>query len=403
MTYPTIRPALTLDFAKTQQLDPRITFSRSSSATYVGYDGLIKTAPDGVARFEYDSDGKCLGLLIEEARTNYMQYSTELDNAYWDLATGISKTANNAVSPDGNTTALLVQEDTSTGEHKWGRTLNVSVSNNCMSIFVKPNGKTKVGLAQGGSIGDLVAFDLTGSGSVLQGAGLIEQYPNGWYRITNVRSGSGNQTTFHLLNDADNAKSYTGDGTSGCWIWGYQKEAGTFPTSIIPTAGSTVTRAADVASITGTNFSSWYNQNQGAVLSTFKSPVPSGTTRYWMLITDGANSLSDGYRFAMSRVMAVTSSGGNAWSSSGDWLSTGYTQNAENRTAFGYDRVNDSNSFINNGAIQETNTSATDVSIAPTTITIGAAATQDNFAGHISRLAFYPERVSDESLEAITA
>ena len=37
-----------------------------------------------------------------------------------------------------------------------------------------------------------------------------------------------------------------------------------FATSYIPTVASTVTRAADQASMTGTNFSSWYNQSQGS-------------------------------------------------------------------------------------------------------------------------------------------
>ena len=55
MTYPTISPSLTLDFAKSKQLDPRIAFTRSSIGTYLDSDGLIKTAPSGVARFEYDS------------------------------------------------------------------------------------------------------------------------------------------------------------------------------------------------------------------------------------------------------------------------------------------------------------------------------------------------------------
>ena len=60
MTYPTIRPELTLDFANSRQLDPRITFSRTSGATYLNPDtGLITLASDHEARFEKE------GLLIE--------------------------------------------------------------------------------------------------------------------------------------------------------------------------------------------------------------------------------------------------------------------------------------------------------------------------------------------------
>jgi hypothetical protein len=45
--------------------------------------------------------------------------------------------------------------------------------------------------------------------------------------------------------------------------WGAQYELGAFATSYIPTAASSVARSADSASMTGTNFSSWYNQPQG--------------------------------------------------------------------------------------------------------------------------------------------
>jgi hypothetical protein len=54
---------------------------------------------------------------------------------------------------------------------------------------------------------------------------------------------------------------YIGDGSA--YLWGAQLEQGSFPTSYIPTQASTRTRAADNASITGKNFSEWYNQDEG--------------------------------------------------------------------------------------------------------------------------------------------
>lgn len=46
-----------------------------------------------------------------------------------------------------------------------------------------------------------------------------------------------------------------------------QLEAGSFATSYIPTTAAQATRAADVAVVTGTNFSSWYNQTEGTLYS----------------------------------------------------------------------------------------------------------------------------------------
>ena len=99
MTYPTITPKLTLDFANSRQLDPRITFSRSSTATYLHPDTrLITTAPSGVARFEKE------GLLIEEARTNLVVYSEDLTQSNW-AKYGVTITSNAVAAPDGLTTA----------------------------------------------------------------------------------------------------------------------------------------------------------------------------------------------------------------------------------------------------------------------------------------------------------
>jgi hypothetical protein len=44
-------------------------------------------------------------------------------------------------------------------------------------------------------------------------------------------------------------------------------EIGSFGTSWIPTTGTAATRTADVVSITGTNFSSWYRQDEGTVFA----------------------------------------------------------------------------------------------------------------------------------------
>ena len=46
-----------------------------------------------------------------------------------------------------------------------------------------------------------------------------------------------------------------------------QLELGTFATSFIPTAGAAVTRNADTAVMTGTNFSDWYNLTEGTFVA----------------------------------------------------------------------------------------------------------------------------------------
>ena len=59
-----------------------ITFTRSTTGTYLGSDGLLKTAAVDEPRLEYDSQGNALGLLVEEAKTNLLSYSQEFDDNY---------------------------------------------------------------------------------------------------------------------------------------------------------------------------------------------------------------------------------------------------------------------------------------------------------------------------------
>ena len=65
--YPTIKSSLNMNFTRSRALDPRVTFTRASVGTYVGRDGLIKTAGNDEPRFDHDPETlESLGLLIEE-------------------------------------------------------------------------------------------------------------------------------------------------------------------------------------------------------------------------------------------------------------------------------------------------------------------------------------------------
>ena len=90
--YPTIRPSLNLDFVNNRYLDPRVSFSRSSTATY--YDG--KTT--------------------HKAEENLLTYSEQFDSAVWaKLNTTI--TANSQVGPFGQSTSDTLTETATTGQH----------------------------------------------------------------------------------------------------------------------------------------------------------------------------------------------------------------------------------------------------------------------------------------------
>ena len=110
MTYPTIMPAITLDFQNSQQLDPRVTFSRSSGGSYINSAGLIASAADHEARFDHDPvTGECLGLLVEESRTNLIEYIEDFAQTYW-TKTSVTLAVAPVLAPDGTNTATQVTD-----------------------------------------------------------------------------------------------------------------------------------------------------------------------------------------------------------------------------------------------------------------------------------------------------
>jgi hypothetical protein len=288
LNYPEIRPTLDLNFARTKTLDPRITFIRSSGGSYVGADGLIKLAGVNEARFDHDpSTGESLGLLIEESRSNLFTWSERFD--IWDKIF-LSVVLNSGSSPDGNFNAIQIIEDTTINAHYLDSTIGTITSGlpytvSCFAKSTNPNRLFSLIFPNSSLFGEVfprASFDLT-SGKIhtitSATSAKIENYGNGWYRcsVTATPSVTGNASIQLRLQTNVTANSmigpYTGDGVSGLYLWGAQLELGSFPTSYIPTVASTRTRAADNASITGKNFSDFYNINEGtAFVDVYNDP-----------------------------------------------------------------------------------------------------------------------------------
>jgi hypothetical protein len=234
---------------------------------YIPTTSTINSAP----RFDHNpTTGESLGLLVEEARTNTLLQSNQFDTS-WTLDTGnptislVSQTA-----PDGGAQSWKLTEGTSTGFQDIFQTgVSNSSGSSVYSVYAKAAERFKLSLRESTSTGATALFDLSaGSVVVVAGGGTpsptatITPVKNGWYRCSVLfnQSTTSNRTfRIFVVEDAETTAngsiaSRTGDGTSGFYIWGAQLEAGSFPTSYIPTTTATVTRAADVASITGSNF-----------------------------------------------------------------------------------------------------------------------------------------------------
>jgi hypothetical protein len=395
--YPTVRPTLNLNFARTKALDRRVTFTRASTGTFVGSNGLIQTAASGAARFDHNgATGESLGLLVEEARTNNVLYSEQFDNAAW-IKVNATVTTNQAIAPDGTLTMDELTDDATSSTHRCVQSFTSLVSNFTISAYVKYKNISWVYLnyftygcafnIQTGVVGTPTANATSPS---------ITPVGNGVYRISvNITNYVGVDGIYLGLSTGDSIMtSYIGTGSSA-FIWGLQAEAGSFPTSYIPTSGATVTRAADVASMTGTNFSSWYNNNQGTYFLnavTLNGSTATNTTQD-NLIDDGYVYIQDYVGASVRRRVIASASGA---------FNFNPAQAPSRRVAVAFD--SSSANVAYNGILQSVDTTVSGLPNTASSLRIGATITSAALVdqGYITRLAYYPVRLPDAQLQALT-
>ena len=255
--------SLDLNFAANKNVGPLVDFTRASSGTYVDSQGVIRTATTNEARFDHNpTTGESLGLLVEEQRTNLLSQSEDFLTTWTPTNTTVS--TNQITAPDGAITADKVVETATTAEHNIRQdTASQSAGTYTLSIFAKAAERNVIQFVSTGVLGGFRAnFDLANGvlGSVdAQLTANIIPFPNGWYRcvVTATSTTAGVlRAQWNIVTSPTSARveSYLGDTSKGLYLWGAQLEAGSFPTSYIPTTTSTVTRSADVASITGSDF-----------------------------------------------------------------------------------------------------------------------------------------------------
>jgi hypothetical protein len=304
--FPSVRPTLDLDFANSKTLDPRITFTRASGGSYVGADGLIKYAGVNEARFDHDPvTGESLGLLIEESRQNLLTYSEDFGSGSWSKL-NCSANTTNILSPSGSQSTNIFVPDQMQSNNLIAIVRNgvPVVSNNTytLSLYIKNGGYNNLvlfvdNIKSSGPARTGALYRMTGTSGVsfsssnLNTANVdtthsIQKINNDWYKIFLTFPVETNSigVNFRFTNNGVGYINTNGDGTSGIYIWGAQLEQGAFPTSYIPTLGSTRTRALDSALITGKNFTDFYNPNEFTMKTTF-SRFSNNTPPYMLAIS----------------------------------------------------------------------------------------------------------------------
>lgn len=392
------RSTLDLNFAHNKSLvdsttgQNLITFTRASSGTYVDSAGVIQTATNDVPRFDHNpTTGESLGLLVEEARTNLLLRSEEFDQSPWNQSSA-TVTPNQAAAPDGTTTADLLVKSAAYGYV--GRMANISnLTTHTFSVYIKKQTNTNASLlvTDNGAANFLVQANInldTGAVTNLNGSTTATPVGSNWYRVS---------TTFTYTNALNRVHLYPGirsDATTGgVYIWGAQLELGSFATSYIPTTSATVTRSADVASITGSNFSSWYNQTEGAVFSEYRTPT-SGTRGVAGFNDATANECLSLFTSGTDPKFTAVDGGVTQADLDGGTVAA----STMTKTAAAYAANNFS--IVHAGAAAVTDVSGTLPTV--TRLLVGADQAGNYQCGRIKRLTYWPTRLSDTTLQKIT-
>jgi len=164
-----------------------------------------------------------------QARANLLTYSEQFDNAAWGKTNG-AVTANGAVAPDGTTTADAFIENTAAGNHYIGQSPTVLAGSHTFSVYYKlASGTRNIALYHAG-VNQGRQFDASGNSSAgafnAPAAFAVTAVGSGWYRASITVSLTASSSEFRLwYSDASNNLSYTGDGTSGYYLWGAQVDA----------------------------------------------------------------------------------------------------------------------------------------------------------------------------------
>jgi hypothetical protein len=390
--FPEEGPSLSLNLAGSKTLDPRITFTRTSSGTRTNSQGLVEVVPANFPRFDHryvNGEIESLGLLIEEQRANLVTRSNDFSNSVWAGYCGgksnITYNTTDVVAPDGLFTSTKVARGSNgcDGSLAWGFHWNSGIGGTIINTTDTYTASIWARGLVGGEVINVGFNDSQMTNHTLS---------TSWTRITRVGVANTTDRGFQVKSDTINQTFY---------IWGAQLEQGAFPTSYIPTLGSTVTRTADNASMTGSNFSNWYNQTEGTLFTQYKTIGDKSNQMVAQIRSDDGNNRveirAQGSSSSQFRIEVIN----NGATTQQEFTITpsGYTVNNFHKITLGYKENNFASTI--NGTLYTDNTGVVGNC---NYMMIGAAnyGSSGDYNGHISQLIYYPTRLSNAQLVSLT-
>ena len=324
----------------------------------------------------------CPSLLLEPASTNLFPNSedyTVFNSVSAGTGTNPVITSNYSVSPDGTQNADRIQFNrgsgtTSSDASYITKSLSLGTIDATLSIYLKTNdGTTKdVTLRLGGGLFD---YDVI--------------VTSDWQRFTLSGNTSVDRVQILLYG---NKNSQTAD--LSCF--GTQIEALSYPTSYIPTNGSSQTRAAETCDDAGT--ASTFNSTEGVLYAEISALANSGNFRQ-LTISDSSTSdrVSIDFTSTDNQIRSFSSSGGSTVANM-----TGSVSNATefNKVAVKY-KLNDYALWINGVEVATDSSAAAPVGLSELAFDNGTGG--NPFQGNVKDIRVYNEALTDAQLQTLTS
>lgn len=385
-------------------------FSRGSTATYVGRDGLIASAASGVPRIDFTNDTKG-HLLLEPSRTNLVTNSNDFSSYTF---TNIDYNANNSISPDGSVNATKVTPNTSNAFHDLRTSANISLGsgNNTVSFFIKSNGYNffELGVASNSGFSKYATAVINLNDGTNANTGVnqtwtitnvnISEFNSDWYRLEltfNVDTLTSTAMVFaSSLPTSTRGVAFQGDGTSGAYIYGLQLEQGSYPTSLINTTGAASTRNADVCNNSGS--AQDFNSEEGVLYAEIAALANDGTNRY-ITISDGTDSNRIVLRFSTANRIRVDIlvSNSNQFNSE-----LNINSNQFYKAAFSY-KQNEFKFYVDGVLIGSSSSGNVPSSGTFNVLKLENATGGTNFYGKVRNVQVFTEALTDEQLQKLTS
>ena len=260
--------------------------TRATTATRVNASGFIESVASGIPRLDYFASGGTVGcpaLLVEPSAQNLAWHSeTWAAGSNWNLSAGstprvtrVTGSTDAYIAPNGTFTANALSPTSGNVSHQLFSNSPTEITYTSGTIYTQ-SAFFKAGTGDAGryvqlTFGSLqftqvgyANFDLQVGAAVASGGTAdanrntrIENYGNGWYRCsftaTCNSTGTGAGLIISPITSTGSGRIPSFSGVTGdvLYGWGAQLETGSVATSYIPTTTGSVTRNADVVSVSG--------------------------------------------------------------------------------------------------------------------------------------------------------